>query len=89
LVRLPGRVKDDKLDREAKKQANETQAAIDEIEIARTRMAAIEDFLRLQKEPDFRSIPNADAQIQELLSGVRSISDLSRSGHLLPPPASP
>ena len=48
LIRLPGRVKDDKLDRKAKEQANETQAAIDEIEIARARMAAIEEFFRLQ-----------------------------------------
>jgi len=89
LVRLPGKVKDDKLDREAKKQTNETEAARDEIEIARTKMAAIEDFLRLQWGPDFRSVPGVNEQIQELFSGVRSISDLAQSGHLLPAPDHP
>gem|GEM_PF-4266015 len=33
--------------------------------------------------------PGGNRQIQDVLSGVRSISDLSRSGHLLPPPATP
>jgi hypothetical protein len=89
LVRLPGKVKDDKLDRKAKEQANKTRAEIDEVEVARARMAAIEEFLRLEQSSDFRSVPGIDRQIHDVLSGVQSISDLTRSGRLLPPPASP
>lgn len=86
LLKVPGTLKDRKLNREAKAQANRTKEQLDEVEIAERRMDAIERYLRLQRDPDFRSLPVATEQIREVLGGVRIIDQLAESGHLLPAP---
>lgn len=78
-----------KLDNERKRRENVRDAMKDELEVTRELIQTLEEFLRLKWGDDFRSRPEAQDAITDVLSGAMTIYELMGSGNvlLLPSPA--
>jgi hypothetical protein len=77
-----------KIANERARQENKAHAIKDELAIVREMIQTLEEYLQLRLGDDFRSYPEAQKLIDDVLSGGMTISELMGTKHLrlLPPP---
>jgi hypothetical protein len=65
-----------KLDNERRQQENIRDGIKDELAVTKELIQVLEDYLQLKWGADFRTCPEAEATISDILSGALTISEL-------------